>query len=47
MLEHVGHADLARRLRQVLREDGVRTAGRGGKASTKDFAQAIMDRVSA
>src|SRR5215831_9104220 len=49
MLDHVGEQDKGRRLRraidQVLREDNVRTGDLGGKASTKDFTQAIVARV--
>ena len=49
MLEHVGKADLAKRLRsaidKTLRDDGVRTADLGGKTSTRDFAQAIVRRL--
>jgi isocitrate dehydrogenase (NAD+) len=49
MVEHVGQGELAQRLRtaidQTLREDGVRTIDLGGKASTKEFAQAIVRRL--
>jgi isocitrate dehydrogenase (NAD+) len=49
MLEHAGKPDLARRLRsaidRTLREDGVRTADLGGKASTQEFANAIVRRI--
>jgi isocitrate dehydrogenase (NAD+) len=50
MLDHVGHQDKARRVRvaidDVLREDNVRTGDLGGKASTKEFTQAIVRRLS-
>jgi isocitrate dehydrogenase (NAD+) len=46
MLEHVGHGDLARRLRagvtQALNADMVRTGDLGGTASTKQFAEAVI-----
>ncbi len=49
MLEHVGRNDLAKRLRtgidRVIIEDNVRTGDMGGRASTQDFAKAIMQRV--
>ena len=49
MLEHVGRAGLARRLRaaidQTLREDQVRTRDLGGAASTAEFARAIVRRL--
>jgi len=51
MLDHVGHAGRADRIRQsiekVLREDNVRTPDLGGKASTLEFSQAIINRVAA
>jgi isocitrate dehydrogenase (NAD+) len=51
MLEHVGHADLADRIRKAaegaLREDEVRTPDLGGKASTKQFVDAIVRRIAA
>jgi len=50
MLEHVGRGDLATRLRsgilKTLQDDGVRTRDLGGQASTKDFATAVVRRVS-
>jgi isocitrate dehydrogenase (NAD+) len=50
MLDHVGHAERGRRLRAAidatLREDGVRTADLGGKASTRDFSKAVAARLS-
>jgi isocitrate dehydrogenase (NAD+) len=49
MLDHVGRLDEARRLRTaidgVLRDDGVRTADLGGKATTRDITQAIVRRL--
>jgi isocitrate dehydrogenase (NAD+) len=51
MLDHVGRSDLAHPLRhaihQTLNEDQVRTRDLGGKASTQEFAQAIVARLSA
>ena len=50
MLDHVGHTDMARRLRAAidgaLNADGVRTRDLGGSASTHDFAQAVTRRLS-
>ena len=50
MLEHVGSADLAERLRaavlQTLQQDQVRTRDLGGTASTKEFGAAIIRRLS-
>ena len=49
MLEHVGHGDLARRLRlgidQTLNEEKVRTGDLGGTASTEEFTRALISRV--
>jgi isocitrate dehydrogenase (NAD+) len=49
MLDHVGHQDRAKRIRraidQVLREDNVRTGDLGGKATTRQFAEAIVRRL--
>jgi isocitrate dehydrogenase (NAD+) len=49
MLDHVNLQDKAKRLRdaidQVLCEDKVRTGDLGGKASTKEFTQAVVKRV--
>jgi isocitrate dehydrogenase (NAD+) len=49
MLDHVGRFEEARRLRgaidATLREEGVRTADLGGKASTRDLTQAIVRRL--
>jgi isocitrate dehydrogenase (NAD+) len=51
MLEHVDRADLADRIRKAaegaLREDEVRTPDLGGKASTKQFVNAIVRRIAA
>ena len=51
MLDHVGHGDLAQRLRAaidaVLNGDQVRTRDLGGSASTADFAQAVARRAGA
>jgi isocitrate dehydrogenase (NAD+) len=50
MLDHVGSADLAERLRtailQTLQEDQVRTRDLGGTASTKEFGAAIIRRLA-
>ena len=49
MLEHVGHLDKARRLRQAidatLNIDKVRTGDLGGTASTSGFTQALVARI--
>jgi len=49
MLDHAGEPDKGQRLRraidQVLREDNVRTGDLGGKASTREFTQAIVARL--
>ena len=49
MLEHVGHMDLAGRLRAAidaaLKVDGVRTGDLGGTATTVQFADAVMARL--
>jgi isocitrate dehydrogenase (NAD+) len=49
MLDHVGEQDKGQRLRraidQALREVNVRTGDLGGKASTKEFTQAIVARL--
>jgi len=51
MLEHVGVQPLAERLREgidaTVHEDGVRTRDLGGQASTNDFADALVGRLSA
>jgi len=50
MLDHVNRSDLAERLRgavlKTLQEDGVRTRDLGGQAGTRDFAAAIVRRLS-
>ncbi len=50
MLEHVGRQDLRQRLErgldQVLNLDKVRTGDLAGKATTKEFTQAILHRIS-
>jgi len=50
MLDHVNRSDLANRLRgavlKTLQEDGVRTRDLGGQATTRDFAAAIVRRLS-
>jgi isocitrate dehydrogenase (NAD+) len=49
MLEHVGRDDLAGKIRtavdKALNQDGVRTGDLGGKATTKELAQAIVRRL--
>jgi isocitrate dehydrogenase (NAD+) len=49
MLDHVGHQDKAKRIRdavdRTLVEDKVRTGDLGGKANTKDFTRAIISRL--
>jgi isocitrate dehydrogenase (NAD+) len=49
MLDHVGHEDKARRIREAvdhtLVTDNVRTGDLGGKANTKDFTKAIISRL--
>jgi len=49
MLDHVGEQEKARKIRAaldgVLCEDQVRTGDLGGKASTKEFTQAIVKRL--
>ncbi|MCR5867067.1 MAG: isocitrate/isopropylmalate dehydrogenase family protein [Aquincola tertiaricarbonis] len=51
MLDHVKRQDLATRLRtaidQALNIDQVRTGDLGGKASTSQFAQAVVARIQA
>jgi isocitrate dehydrogenase (NAD+) len=50
MLDHVNRFDLAGRLRravlQALQQDGARTRDLGGTATTKEFAAAIIRRLS-
>jgi isocitrate dehydrogenase (NAD+) len=49
MLEHVGRLDLAQRLRAAIditmNQDDIRTRDLGGRASTREFAEAIARRV--
>jgi isocitrate dehydrogenase (NAD+) len=49
MLDHVGHQDKAKRLRDaidaVLLKDKVRTGDLGGNANTRQFTQAIVSRL--
>ncbi len=49
MLDHVGHMDKARRVRDaidaVLLKDKVRTGDLGGKATTKQFTRAVVSRL--
>ena len=49
MLDHVGKDKLAVRLREavdvVLNKDKVRTRDLGGKASTREFAEAMIKRL--
>ena len=49
MLDHIDRSELAHQLRkaihQTLNEDQLRTGDLGGKASTKEFAQAIVRRL--
>ncbi|MEO8751965.1 MAG: isocitrate/isopropylmalate family dehydrogenase [Casimicrobiaceae bacterium] len=50
MLDHVGRTDLAQRLRKAVDEtlcvDNVRTGDLGGKATTRELAQAIVRRLA-
>ena len=50
MLEHAGFLDLRHRLEKgidhVLNTDKVRTGDLGGRASTREFTQALVQRVS-
>ena len=50
MLDHVGHVDMAARLRRAidatLNQDGNRTGDLGGTASTQAFAQAVARRTT-
>jgi len=51
MLDHVGRSDLGNRLRKAIDEtlnvDQVRTGDLGGKASTGEFAAALVKRIQA
>jgi isocitrate dehydrogenase (NAD+) len=50
MLDHVGRGDLAKRIRkaidQTLKEDRILTGDLGGKASTAQYAKAVVARLS-
>jgi isocitrate dehydrogenase (NAD+) len=45
MLEHVGRRDAAQRLRgaidHTINQDNIRTRDIGGRASTREFAEAV------
>jgi isocitrate dehydrogenase (NAD+) len=49
MLDHVGHQDKAKRLRDaidhVLCVQQLRTGDLGGKASTRQFTRAVVERL--
>jgi isocitrate dehydrogenase (NAD+) len=49
MLEHLGEMDAGHRLRDAIvatiRDDGIRTGDLGGKASTMEFAKAVVKRL--
>jgi isocitrate dehydrogenase (NAD+) len=49
MLDHVGHPDKARRIRdavdKALIDDNVRTGDLGGKATTREFTRAVISRL--
>ena len=49
MLDHIGEGDAGRRLRTAIRativEDGIRTRDLGGTASTREFGDAVAQRV--
>jgi len=51
MLKHVDKPDLAARLQTAvegtLQVDNVRTGDLGGKATTKEFAAAVVKRLAA
>jgi isocitrate dehydrogenase (NAD+) len=51
MLKHVNREDLAQRLQgaieAALKVDGIRTGDLGGKATTSDFANAVIKRLAA
>ena len=51
MLEHVGRGDDALRLRRavdrVINQDNTRTRDLGGRASTREFAEAVARRLPA
>ena len=49
MLDHIGEGDAGRRLRGAIRaaivDDGIRTRDLGGTASTREFGDAVAQRV--
>ena len=49
MLDHIGEVDAGRRLRSAIRaaivDDGIRTRDLGGTASTREFGDAVAQRV--
>jgi isocitrate dehydrogenase (NAD+) len=49
MLDHIGHPDKGQRIREAIRktivDDNLRTGDLGGKATTKEFGDAIARRV--
>src|SRR5574338_66080 len=49
MLDHLGHTDKAERVRRAVLDtivdDGIRTGDLGGKASTREFGDAVARRV--
>ena len=49
MLDHLGHTDKGDRVREAVRrtivDDGIRTGDLGGKASTREFGDAVARRV--
>jgi isocitrate dehydrogenase (NAD+) len=49
MLDHVGKSALADKIRRAvdrtLRDDNVRTRDLGGKATTRDFTNAVIERL--
>ena len=49
MLDHIGHTDKGDRVREAIRktivDDGIRTGDLGGKASTREFGDAVARRV--
>jgi isocitrate dehydrogenase (NAD+) len=50
MLDHVGKSAIAIQIRRAvdraLRDDNVRTRDLGGKATTRDFTNAVIGRLS-
>jgi len=51
MLDHLGHKDKGDRLREAIRativDDGIRTRDLGGRAGTREFGDAVAQRVHA